>query len=512
MAISIYEQSKMNAHKVELNSGIGEFKKSTAVKNIDKPYLTYPQVTELLTETRILFENNVNICFDTIPLLNHSNIEDPNFLNYSGNYNIPTREHTAGLASSHFQTLLTPKISGQTILGNFSFAHLEAKIAHTFFKSFHGNQAVDHFYSTQGAANIELIGDVVKAHDISKNDLVIFTIPDNGIKAFRNTKFGPWTVVETKTREATFNGGEIYQIDQSGTVLHKIKLSEEYTTNLISPIYKVKTQERWVLILPSKTDYKSINQTLKLNLSKNFVQNLQYDSNAETKTIQCSPGQAARVIYELFGANFDAIPEAMLHFEGGSWSSIVQENCSSGRHNGSNSMHEVIEQQWFLSADAAIPWNYLGFDRLTRLQQIDKDDFILALDSNIKGDLADNICFIESKQDWKKDQAKILAEQIKKTYKNYSDIGSKKYLFSNKDLLGIAAKYLANLSIHSFKQESSSYQANITKLNVPSELLSSLKNLAFLHLACSAAGDFYSSYDHPKSRLRRIWLNKILNN
>lgn len=466
-------------------------------------YLNYPEVRNLLSRASTILNSGKKIKFK---LKNQLQFNSLCFANKTNSNPDPY----SGLAASHYNILLTQNLAGQVILGNFTLAHLESKIAKAFHETLHNNQAVDHFYFTEGISNLSVVDDAIKAHDIKKNELAVALIPSNAIKAFRRTRFSGWNLVETKSQPSSINNGKIYQVDKDRNLLSEINLIEHQAINLDSPIYKLKLGERWVIVITANITPTQEDKPVEINLSKTLIDSLhsytkfdtKLESQLETEEIDCSIGQAARVIFNLLGGDYELLPELMLNLEGGSWSAMVTEHSASGRHNGTNTMHEVLKHSWHKHPEAAIPWNYLGLDRITDENAHllnDPSVYILAFDS--QQDL-----YLECPQNWKKLQVDLIQYVVKFVYREYSGIASKKFLLSTKEQMQIAARYLAHMSISGFNPEAIS---SLKKINIQDDLAEFLEILLYTHLFAASRGDFYSSKIHPYSLARLKALSLI---
>lgn len=498
----------------KIESSVGELLRGEAkTSNTEKPYLDYLQVRDLLIRVREALGKNKEIRFKTKKVFEqNSHISSEDFLNAQPLQNISSLN---GIMTTHFGSLLSQNLAGQKVLGSYSMAHIEAQASKTYHKHYYGEDTpIDHFYCAKGICSLSAFEDVIKAHDPGKNDLAIVLMPDNAIRAFRRSHFSGWQSPEISNQASSM--GTFYQLDKDGKKISEVNLIESVITNLESPIYKVKIGERWVIIVPWAASPSAIEEEIELKISKNkidaILNNKDFiDQNNGTEEIECSIGQAVRVIYELLGADHEAIPEALINFEGGSWSSIALESASSGRHNGTNSMFEVLKNGWHKHSEVAIPWFYLGFDRITEKNRHiaeSEDAFILSLDASDKA-LAEKQAFLECPQNWKKLSLELLQYVIRFTYREYSNLGSKKFLLSTKELMQTAAKFLANWSINNFETKSESYQQGLKDLNINPELAEFLEIIGYVHLMSSAKADFYSSKTHRSSVARLQCLAKI---
>ena len=501
------EASAPTQQSLSFYSSIGNFYQGETKPELEKDiYLEYPGVKDLLARTKQALANNKKIIFRLPKVMKNTNLHEDGFLCFNDEYTQQNADLLAGCPVTHFNSLLTQGIAGQTILGNSNLAYIEARTSYYFHKYFHNDTAVDHFYFTEGIANINLFDETIKAHDINKNEVAVMLIPNNAIKAFRRSRFSGWQLIETETREAGFAAGKVYQVDKDRNVISEIKLIEQFISNLEAPIYKVKLGERWVVAIPYANDYQSINKAIELNLSKPLLDSIlnhsEHDkakeSELEVETIEGSIGQAARAIFNLLGGDYELLPEALLNLEGGSWSALATEKSSSGKHTGTNSMHEVIKNGWHRHAEVAIPWNYLSWDRATDESLHNPNNFILAFHPG--SDL-----YTESSQAWKKTQQDLIQYVLKTVYREYSVIASKKYLLSAKEQIQVAAKYLANMTLKAQGLNADLLDSH----HLHEDLEAFLQILFFAHCFAAAKGDFYSSKTHPCSRKRMEWLTLI---
>lgn len=512
--MEISTQEKLSLAKFE--SSVGELKRASLDDVKNNSYLDYPGVNELLNQTQKILASGQRIRFKTKTVFgNDFNIDNEYFLNNNPKQNL---DPFAGLMVPHFDSLLNTIYTGQKVLGSFSLAYIEAKTSKEYHEYFFGREtAIDHFYTAKGICNLNTFEDTIKAFDIAKNELAVLLLPENAVKAFRRGPFSGWQVIETESSNSQF--GNLYHLNSSdGTKLGEIKLVDQRVKNLDSPLYKVKIDERWILVIVSSSNYQDLQKPIALELSKDRIEsikaNTKPDLNAaegKTEELNCSLGQAARVIFELFGGDYESIPEIMLNFEGGSWSSIAMESSSSGRHNGTNSLHEVIKQGWYKHPDLAVPWNYMGFDRLTESNKHlleNENIFLVSLEQDLGG-IKQEIKFIECPQNWKKLQQDLVQYVIKFIYKEYANIGSKKFLLSTKELMSIAASFLANLSANDLDTSKASYHEGLEKLEIQEDLIYLLELVANAHLLASAKADFFSSKTHPANTARINCLVKI---
>jgi hypothetical protein len=499
-----------------IDSGVGELHKGYIKPSVstEKPHLDYPELRTLLTRVRNLLEKNKEIVFKTKKVFEkNSDISSEDYLNAQP---LQNQNPFNGIMTTHFGSLLNQNTAGHKFLGSYSLAYIEAKASKIYHQHFYGqDRMIDHFYCAKGISNISVIEDVIKAHEIPKNELAVVLTPSNAIKAFRQGRFSKWQNIETKDVRSSF--GTLYQVDPSGEKISEINLINSKIVNLNSPIYKVKTGEYWTIIVPWAASPETINQEIELKISKNSVDailnNKEFiNEHSGTEVIEASIGQAARVIYEILGADYEMIPEALLNLEGGSWSSIALESSSSGRHNGTNSMHEVLKHGWHKHSDIAIPWFYLGFDRITETNKhltADSENYILCFDNDESKKLTERQSFIECPQNWKRVSQELLNYVTRFVYKEYTNLGSKKFLLSTKELMLSAAGFLANWSINNFDTKSVPYAEGLNKLNINKELSEFLEIIAYVHLMSSAKADFYSSKTHRASIARLQCLAKI---
>ncbi len=509
-SITDNKESSTVLHQESLfDSSIGNFYKGESKPELEKEvYLDYPGVNEMIANVREALNRNQRIIFKSANAVKNNKLQDHNFLCNDDEYSGHNANLFTGCPATHFNALLTQAVAGQTILGNSNLAYIEARASYYFHKHVHNEKAVDHFHFAEGIVNINLFDETIKAHDVNKNELAVMLIPNNAIKAFRRTRFSGWQLVETKTQVASINGGKVYQVDGNRNIVSEINLIEDVITNLESPIYKVKLGERWVVAVPYATDYQSISKPIELSFSQPLLESIvnhqalekEQEAKLEVKSIDGSIGQIARTIFNLLGGDYELLPEALLNLEGGSWSAIATEKSASGKHNGTNSMHEVIKNGWHKHPDIAIPWNYLSWDRANEESLNNSSNFILAFHPG--SDL-----YTESSQAWKSTQTDLIQYVLKTVYREYSIIASKKYLLSAKEQIQVAAKYLAHMSLKSQGLRDSD-QA-LKDLGIQEDLAEFLQILFFAHCFASAKGDFYSSKTHPQSLKRSEWLNLI---
>jgi hypothetical protein len=335
-----------------------------------------------------------------------------------------------------------------------------------------------------------------------------------------DNKYSAWNAVNKQIDND--NSIKIHLIDKSNQKTQTtINLVSEKITNLESPIYKVRVDDKWIIVAPWQISMNKIDEEVCIEISNKVLdklkenENRSADEDQEIVIFNTSIGQATRVIFELLDGDFENIPEAILNFEGGSWSSIALENSSTGRHQGINSMHEVLYHKWYEHHEIAIPWNYLGFDQLTNENKNlmhDDETFILSFD-NSETNLEDKICFIEANQNWKKIMNELTKYIVKFVYREFSAIASKKYLLSTKEIMLLVTKFLANWCINDFDNKSINYQQRLEEQKIPSELNELLECIAYSHLIISSQSDFHSSKTHSLniSRLKSIaHIQKIL--
>jgi glycerophosphoryl diester phosphodiesterase len=484
---SIREKQNFQLEKLETQTN----------ENTDKAfYLSYPGVDKLISDCKKFLEKDLEIVFDIGQALPETNFEHKNLFSENKTPFDQTQQ-TSGISANPFGSLLTSGYAGQKILGSFSLAYIEARAMK---EALEKDSQIDHFTIPEGICHLSVLDEAIRAFDFLKYEIVVMLVPENSIKAFRRTRFSGWQLVETNSKEASIGKVTLHHPDQK---TDEITLTETEITNLDSPIYKVKIGERWVLVATQKNDFLNIGKKIKLKINNSIIDSLKNNNTIEQgsgrqeRTIEASPGQAIRTVFALLGNDIDLVPEALLNFEGGSWSSLATEKASSGRHCGTNSMHEVLKHQWYKHPEVAIPWNYLGFDFYQDLETITPDSFILSFQD------APHIKIIESPQYWKKIQQELLVFVSRFVYREYATYGSKKFLLSTKDLIQITTRYLAELIKHNLEIKSEAFVQAIASLNIPSDLKEFLKMIGYLHLMNSSKSDFYSSKNHPKS-LNRI--------
>ncbi len=511
--MEIFTQEKLSLAKFE--SSVGELKKASPDEAKTNTYLDYPGVSELLNQTQKILNSGQRIKFKTKKVFQDDfNLDNEYFLNDNPKQNL---DPLAGLMVPHFGSLLNTIYTGQKVLGSFSLAYIEAKTSKEYHECFFGKETpIDHFYTAKGICNLNTFEDTIKAFDIAKNELAVLLLPENSVKAFRRGPFSGWQIPETKSVDSKF--GKLYHLNnRDQSKVGEIKLVDQKVTNLDSPLYKVKIDERWILVVVYSSNYQDLQKPISLEISKDRIESIKANTKHETnenetniEELNCSLGQAARVIFELFGGDYESIPEIMLNFEGGSWSSIAMESSSSGRHNGTNSLHEVIKQEWYKHPDLAVPWNYIAFDRLTEANKHlleNENIFLVSLEQELEGQVKE-IKFIECPQNWKKLQQDLVQYVIKFIYKEYANLGSKRFLLSTKELMSIAASFLVNLSANDFDSSKASYQEGLSKLEIQDDLVCLLELIANAHLLASTKADFFSSKTHPENIARIQYLVK----
>lgn len=403
-------------------------------------YLNYPGSKALLAKVQNIFATGKRVKFKLGKALANNKVEDDNFLCDSNQ----AYQLKHGCKNSPSGILLTQAIAGYKFIGDFSIAYIEAIAAKYIHQALYNDLAIDHFYFTEGIANMNLFSDCIKAHQIKKNNLAIVLLPENSIKAARKNRFSGWDLVQFKQRKTSFNNGKIYQLNKNRDIIAEINLVEEFTENLESPIYKVKLDERWLIVLPCANNYHKLSNDFELELSHTLLESIknkkeyhkQEDSKLELVELEASIGQAVRVIFNLLG-DYDTVPEALLNLEGGSWSALATESSASGRHDGSNSMHELIRNGWHQHPDIAIPWNYLSFEKISDPSQASDGDYLLAL--NPEQDL-----YLEADQSWKRNNRSEILSTLKYVYEQYRQVASKQFLMNPKEQMQILARYIAS--------------------------------------------------------------------
>ena len=501
MQTSLFSQEQVNKE-----SGVGELVQGSSNFLEDFSYLRYPELEELLVKVKDLLAQNKRITFKTKKVFPNSDLGN-DFLN---THALQNKDAFDGLMATHFGALLTQNIAGQKVLGQYSLAYIEAKASAIYHKHFFGEKrAIDHFYFAKGICSPNVLDDVIRSYELPSNCPPIILLPNNAIKAFRNTAYAGWQFVEVKSKEAS--SCKAYQVNKdTQDKTCEIKLVEEEYTNINLPIYKLKIGDGWAITIPWQVSYASLCQDISLKIDNNLINSIKEQKNIENDEeeqeevcLEVSLGQAARIIFELIGADFELLPELMINFEGGSWSSIALENSSSGRHNGTNSMHEVLSNGWHKHKEIAIPWFYLGFDKLTEQNKhLLEDDHVFQINFN-------GVDMIEAPQGWKKSNLEMVQYITKFVYREFSNIGSKKFLLSAKELMQVAAKFLANWSINNYESETEAYKEGIKALNINDDFVELLELLTFTHLLSSSKADFYSCKTHPSSISRLRCIAKI---
>jgi hypothetical protein len=497
--------------QINRESAVGEFYEGKI--NYDpllKLYFNYPGVEELYSLTRKALSENKRVIFNTKAPFENTDIRSNAFLKNSFK---KSKNLFDGSMTSLFGSLLTANNSGQKVLGNYCIGFIEAQASKLFHEHYHQNQAVDHFYNAQGVCNLSILAETLKAYDIKKNELVSLLLPANSIRAFRDNKYSAWNTVSKEIDND--NATRIYLIDKSNQKTQAtINLVSEKIINLESPIYKVRVDDKWIIVIPWQSSINSLDKEVSFEISNKLLDNLKQNKNTlaeesqEVIVFNTSIGQATRVIFELLDGDFENIPEAILNFEGGSWSSITLENSSTGRHQGINSMHEVLYHKWYEHHEIAIPWNYLGFDQLTNDNKNlinDNDTYVLSFDDR-ETSIENKDCFIEANQSWKKIMNEVSKYIVKFVYREFSAIASKKYLLSTKEIMMLVTKFLANWCICDFDNKDANYQQRLEEQKIPSELNELLECIAYSHLIISSQSDFHSSKTHSLniSRLKSI--------
>ena len=460
-------------------------------------YLNFPGTRTLLAKVQEVLVQGKAVKFKLGNLLTNNQIAEAGFLcDSKQDYKLQQ-----GCKASPSGLLLSQAIAGQKFLGDFSIAYIEAMAAKYLHQALYKDVAVDHFHFTEGLCNIGLFSDCIKAHRIKKNNLAIAVMPETAFKAARRNRFSGWDVIKFQQRPASFNKGKIYQVNKNNELVSEVNLVEDYTDTLVSPIYKVKIDERWVIVLAAATNYLSISQGGSITIDQKLIDSIAHKQdyqpqNRETIEFTASPGQAVRVIFNLLG-DYDAVPEALLNLEGGSWSGLATESSASGRHDGSNSMHEVLRNGWHLHPDIAIPWNYLSFEKIDSVNQANDADFLVATEPG--QDL-----YLESDQSWKRANRGDVINTLKYVYEQYRTVASKQLLLSAKEQMQILARYIAyrhcedsgvpKLSIHGDDREPPSRRSNPDlKPQVNSELSKYLDMICKTHDSAAANKTFFSS-------------------
>jgi len=458
-------------------------------------YLSYPGVENIIFDCKKFLEKDLEIVFNIGQALPNINFDYKNLFEHK-EFNFNEIHSLSGISANPFGSLLTHSFAGQKVLGSFSSAYIEGRAMK---EALSKDRQIDHLTIPDGIYHLDVLDDAIRAFDFCKSEIVTMLIPENAIKAFRRTRFSGWEMVETASREASI--GKLILRNSSNST-EEITLTETEITNLDSPIYKVKIGERWILVATQKNYFYNLSERIKLRINNSIIDSLKhnntinYQAGKQERTLECSPGQAIRAIFALLDYNFDLVPEALLNFEGGSWSSIATEKTSSGRYCGTNSMNEVLKHKWYQHPEVAIPWNYLGFDYYTDASGLSSDTYTLSFKN------APEVNLIECPQYWKKIQQELLVFVSRFIYREFAAIGSKKFLLSTKDLVLISTKYLAELIKSDFKINSDDFRSRVAEMNIPSDLKGFLKMIGHLHLMNSSRSDFYSSKKHPQSIAR----------
>ncbi len=490
-------------------SSVGSLIKSetSPEDNLDR-YLTYPfgssNVAEIIKNIQSQLVNNKKITFVTKSIIQEYQQED--FL-LSPKLGIETNPYN-GLSMTLFGHLLTSQIANQILLGSFGLSYIEAKVSQIVRKVMHGDQqSIDHFYLTEGVSNISALEEVIRAHEFKKNELVVLLLPENAIKAFRQTRFSSWQLVDFETKPASIGRSKAFLFDKHHQKIGDIQLVESKATNLNFPIYKLKLQERSLLVLPYSTTYSDLSQKLNFHITNSMLDSLKsnnkYNSSQDIThneyQEELSVGTAARVLFGLLGGDYEAVPEIMLNLEGGSHTAIATEKSSTGRHSGINSMYEVIRNEWYKHPDVVIPWNYIAFDKVNNdnLNLIENDQaYLLSLDDSETQSPNDKLYFLEAAQTWKKFSLDLIQYVSKFVYKELFNIASKKFLLSAKELLTMTSKHLAARVLEDFGyvyDESNSFDEEMKDL---------LDMAYYVHLLAASSGDFYSAKTGSGSRQR----------
>lgn len=456
-----------------------------------------------------------------------------------------SKDYFLGAPLTHSSSLLTRQIGGIKVLGDFSFAYVEARANHHYRKFYYDDKQIDCYWASQGIANLDLFAEVLKAHEIAKDKLNILLVPANAIKAFREAKFGSWTEVELEHKTASFNEGKVYQYDKYGNLNSEIPLIEYKAKNLKSPVYRAKAGEYNVVLVPisesaacqfslpedkggfshaakTRIDNSTQEGNIVLQVDHHDIATVTENGKSSIESIEkalsyvlpsegvisCSVGQAVRVIFELLGG-FENIPEAILFADGGSWSSIVTEKNSDGRHQGLYNMNDVFTNEWHKRDDIALPWNYLGWDELNVANEYLKEDdnnHLISVDSDKTKSLSEKKAYIEAPQTWKPVGTEFLIFMIKTVYREFLQAASRKYHINIRDCIELVAKFIGRTSLFNHNKESYDRKRELEILNVSDELLSFLDAVSYVHNASAAMCDFYSTKTHPVSIMRLQWL------
>lgn len=559
----------LGANNLSLDSAVNNLEQNEKVvrklrKEPSKAHLNYPGIEELLVKAKESIETKGKVIFDcadaqmhcpfaqySLPNQNHTGTKieqdwsarykeyideakaNKASLSYTGSFAkelqrigqhdyLEERSFHAhlGAPTSHFHSLLTKKLACNKVIGNFSFGYIESRANYHYRKWHNPNKPIDYFFSPEGICNIDALADVLKAQNLNPNEVVVLEVPTNAIKAFREMKLGDWQEVIPKKEKASFADGKLFHYGKDGKVISEFNIYEFIPSNLQSPIYKVKAGEYWVLLVPAykskQSSFSSKDGKITLNVrSFGHKNTLTPDDHIapeadDPAAIKCSLGQAARVIYELSGG-LDHIPEALLYSDGGSWSSIVTEKYSDGRHQGIYNLNQAIKNEWHTRDDVAIPWNYIGWDTLNASNEYlleDPDLFVVSADGDESKLLKNKKVFIEAEQSWKKFSNELLQFVIKFVYEEYVILSSKKYHIDMKTCAENTARYLGRVALYDEKQESLDYIRELSELELPEELVKFLQVISYVHYAASGSGDFYSTKTHYLSIVRLHWLAK----
>jgi hypothetical protein len=461
----------------------------TSVLDAKEGCLNYPGVREILYQAKNFLNDQRKIIFNckaNFFNLQNTPVSSNNQETYEPDYK--------GVSVTKNNSLLTKKLGGIKVISNYSFAYIEAKIEQEAHQG--KKRTIDHFVCNEGLFNADILAEAIKAYDLDKDDPIVFIIPQNAIQAFRQSRFTEWQQIKTKRLNSSFLGGILHEYDKEGKVINSFNLVEYKATNLAAPVYKSKIGERWVILVPTENT-----ETLSSDISlivQDPLSETDFIRNATeiTEIINCSVGQAARAIFNLYESNFENIPEALLYVEGGTWSSIPTEKGSDGRHTGLNNMFDVLKHKWHTKDDIAIPWNYLSMDVLNaqNLHLLGEEStYALSPDKNEYRPLSEKLTLLEVPQVWKKVSNELLSLFIKTSYSEYLSLGTRKFHLSLKELLDLAVKYLAK---------------TLNTETVPQELIEFLQILTYVHEASSSSADFFSCKTHPSSLARLQMLAK----
>lgn len=451
-----------------------------------------------------------------------------------------------GVLATQNHTLLSSQLAGQKLIGDFTFAYIEARANYYFRNEFNLDNPVDSFWCAEGVSNLELFADVLKANQIPIDEMVVLAVPTNAIKAYRTEKFGEWTELEIIHKKSRHLGGKLYQFDKYGNQISELELYKQEPQNLSSPVYKVKCGEYWLLVVPvsesalSKFSYaadkggftKAVQDRLEnqktqgqflmqvdfadvrtITQNKETVESIErainYDFPSEG-ILSCSVGQAARVVFELMGG-FDNIPEALFNLDGGSSSCVATEKNSDGRHLGVHDMHQIIKNKWHERDDVIIPWNIIGgdlFDPSSKHLLDDESIFILSPDSDTTRPLNEKIAFFEAPQAWKAISNELLKHFLKSVYSEYCIFATRKYHINIRDCAELLAKYLACAALYNPASHPEQFKEACSKLAIEDELLKFMEIISYIHFAACSSTDFHSTKTHPNSIIRLQWLVK----